>query len=57
MNLSRLYGIYEDIVKTEELMAELKHIDEQEQDHAKQRNIKFDHFPLDQFAQDQGIYI
>ena len=30
------YGIYKDIVKTKELMAELKCIDEMEQDNAKQ---------------------
>ena len=44
------YGIYEDIVKTEELMAELKQIDEEEKEQIKQRNIKFDHFPLEQFT-------
>ena len=44
------YGIYEDIVKTEELMAELKRIDEEEKEQNKQRNIKLDHFPLEQFA-------
>ena len=32
-------------------MAELKHIDEMEQDNVKQRNIKFDHFPLEQFTE------
>ena len=44
------YGIYEDIVKTKELMTELKQIDEDEKEHIKQRNIKFDHFPLEQFS-------
>ena len=40
------YGIYEYIVKTEELMAELKCIDDEEKDNTKQRNIKFNHFTL-----------
>ena len=42
------YGIYEDIIKTEELMAEC--IDEVEEDIVKQWNIKFDHFPREHFA-------
>ena len=50
------YGIYEDIVKTEELMAELKRIDEEEKEQVKYRNIKFDHFPLEQFAEVGKVY-
>ena len=44
------YGIYEDIVKTEEFMAELKRIDEAEYEQKKIRDIHFDNFPLEQFA-------
>ena len=43
-------GIYEDIVKTEEFMAELKRIDEAEHEQKKIRDIHFDNFPLEQFA-------
>ena len=44
------YGIYEDIVKTEEFMAELKRIDQAEYEQKKIRDIEFDNFPLEQFA-------
>ena len=44
------YGIYEDIVKTEEFMAELKRIDQAEDEQKKIRDIQFDNFPLEQFA-------
>ena len=44
------YGIYEDVLKPEELMAELKCIDEEEQEQKVTRNIKFQHFPLEQFS-------
>ena len=44
------YGIYKDVFKTEELMAELKHIDEIENENKKLRNIKFQNFPLEQFS-------
>ena len=44
------YGIYEDVLKTEELMAELKHIDEAENESKKLRDIEFQNFPLEQFA-------
>ena len=47
------YGIYEDIVKTEEFMAELKRIDEAEHEQKKIRDIHFDKFPLEKFA-DEG---
>ena len=45
------YGIYEDVFKTEELMAELKRIDEVENENKKLRNIKFQNFPLEQFSE------
>ena len=32
-------------------MAELKRTDEEEKEQVKYRNIKFDHFPLEQFAE------
>ena len=44
------YGIYEDIFKTEELMAELKRIDQVENENRKLRNINFQNFPLEQFS-------
>ena len=44
------YGIYEDIVKTEEFMAELNRIDQAEYEQKKIRDIEFDNFPLEQFA-------
>ena len=45
------YGIYEDVLKTEELMAELKHIDEAETESKKVRNIEFQNFPLEEFSE------
>ena len=44
------YGIYEDILKTEELMAELKRIDQAKNENRKLRNINFQNFPLEQFS-------
>ena len=43
------YGIYEDVLKTEELMAELKHINEAEKETKEIRNIEFQNFPHEQF--------
>ena len=43
------YGIYEDVFKTEQLMAELKRIDEAEQENKKLRDLEFKDFPLEQF--------
>ena len=40
------YGIYEDVFKTEQLMAELKRIDEAEQEKNKLRDPEFKEFPL-----------
>ena len=44
------YGIYEDVFKTEQLMAELKWIDEAEKENKKLRDVQFDNFPLEQFS-------
>ena len=44
------YGIYEDMFKTEQLMAELKRIDEAEQENKKLRDVQFEDFPLEQFS-------
>ena len=44
------YGIYEDVLKTEQLMAELKQIDEAENENKKQRDLQFREFPLEQFS-------
>ena len=44
------YGIYEDVLKTEQLMAELKRIDEAENENKKLRNVQFGDFPLEQFS-------
>ena len=45
------YGIYEDVLKTEQLMAELKRIDESEKENKKLRDVQFEHFPLEQFSE------
>ena len=42
------YGIYEDVLKTEQLMAELKRIDEAENENKKLRDVQFGDFPLEQ---------
>ena len=44
------YGIYEDVLKTEQLMAELKRIDEAENENRKLRDVQFGKFPLEQFS-------
>ena len=44
------YGIYEDVFKTEQLMAELKCIDEAELESKKLRDLEFKDFPLEQFS-------
>ena len=44
------YGIYEDVFKTEQLMAELKRIDEAEQQNKRLRDLEFKDFPLEQFS-------
>ena len=44
------YGIYEDVFKTEELMAQLKRIDEAKNESKILRDIEFQDFPLKQFS-------
>ena len=44
------YGIYEDMFKMEQLMADLKRIDEAEKENKKLRDIQFNDFPLEQFS-------
>ena len=44
------YGIYEDVLKTEQLMAELKQIDEAENENKKSRDVPLEQFPLEQFS-------
>ena len=44
------YGIYEDVFKTEQLMAKLKHIDKAERESKKLRDLEFRDFPLEQFS-------
>ena len=44
------YGIYEDVFQTEQLMAELKRIDEAEKETKKLRDVQFEDFPLEQFS-------
>ena len=44
------YGIYEDVLKTEQLMAELKRIDEAKNESKKERDLQFGDFPLEQFS-------
>ena len=51
LNMSFEYGIYEDVLKMEELMAELKCLDELETENKKVRNIKFQNFPLENFSE------
>ena len=44
------YRIYEDVLKTEQLMAKLKRIDEAENENKKLRDVHFGDFPLEQFS-------
>ena len=44
------YRIYEDVFKTEQLMAKLKRIDEAEKENKKLRDVQFEDFPLEQFS-------
>ena len=44
------YGIYEDVLKTEQLMAELKRFDEAENENKKLWDVQFGNFPLEQFS-------
>ena len=43
------YGIYEDIVKTEQLMVDIKRIDNEEKAAAEKFKEEFDNFPLSDF--------
>ena len=45
------YGIYEDVLKTEQLMAELKRIDKAEQEAKKLRDLEFNDFSLEEFSE------
>ena len=44
------YRIYEDVLKTEQLMAKLKRIDEAENESKKIWDVQFGNFPLEQFS-------
>ena len=44
------YRIYEDVLKTKQLMVELKRIDEAENENKKLRDVQFRDFPLEQFS-------
>ena len=48
------YGLLEDIIKSEQLMADLKQIDEHEETLKEQMNQEFDYFPMEEFT-DAGI--
>ena len=43
------YGLFKDIIKSEQLMADLKQIDEYEASIQEQLNNEFDYFPLKEF--------
>ena len=45
------YGIYEDMLKTEQLMADLKRIDEAKKGNKKLRDVQFGNFPFEQFSE------
>ena len=48
------YGLSEDIIKSEQLMADLKQIDEYEETLKEQMNAEFDNFPMEEFK-DAGV--
>ena len=50
LNTSSNTEFYEDVLKTEQLMAELKLIDEAENENKKSRDVHFGDFPLEQFS-------
>ena len=50
------YGLFEDIVKSEQLMVDLKQIDEYEETRNEQMNQEFDNFPMEEFK-DAGVVI
>ena len=43
------YGLFEDIIKSEQLMADLRQIDEVEQNLKQNQDEEFDMFPLEKF--------
>ena len=43
------YGLFKDIIKSEQLMADLKQIDEYEASIQEELNNEFDYFPLKEF--------
>ena len=45
------YGLYEDIVKTEQLWADLKRADEVDNENKKLRDLEFYNFPLEHFSE------
>ena len=48
------YGLLEDIIKSEQLMADLKQINEYEESLKEQMNQEFDNFPMEEFK-DAGV--
>ena len=48
------YGLFKDIIKSEQFMADLKQIDEYEENLNEQMNQEFDNFPMEEFK-DAGI--
>ena len=50
------YGLFEDIIKSKQLMADLKQIDEHKESLKEQMNQEFDYFPMEEFK-DAGIVI
>ena len=45
------YGLYEDLVKTEQLWADLKRVDEVEKENKHLRDLEFYNFPLEHFSE------
>ena len=50
LNMNLNTEFYEDVLKTDQLMAELKRIDEAENENKKLRDVQFGNFPLEQFS-------
>ena len=48
------YGLFEDIIKSKQLMADLKQINEYEENLNEQMNQEFDNFPMEEFK-DAGV--
>ena len=45
------YGLYEDLVKTEQLWADLKRVDEVDKENKRLRDLEFYNFPLENFSE------